>query len=447
MSEIYINYSSLEASIQKSQRARNEISGYVSEIKRTITEPISRLSGSDSLGYVSTATSLAYNKIQALYNKADALSSYESSVKTFIAFAKKKDRYVSQRIEEISGLYIEKRNWLQKTGDWIYETFCVNLLNKSDLIRSFSDTLKLIGNKAGNMFDGVIDWFKHGNGKYVLNIVTAVVVSVAAVAGVLAAIAAIPATGGTSVAAMLAFVKVGVATAGGVITIVNSTSKVEGNTKAMILKDKPGAARYYGNISSIHDEWKKTDKGGAVANIVYDCLGDTIDTLEVIVDIGEFGLNVADLGVIRDYRYKDPSKQIKGYSFTKENIKKNIKQSMGIWTSKGKGGKINYKKAFDLKGEFLATSYKNKFMVEDKMIIPEHMYNIFHVNKVVKNTLDVTKNISTYSDKLNHADLTWKDTIDTASAVTGLLSYTKFTKVFKTYGGGGLSILKKSFFR
>lgn len=445
MNDIYINYSNLEESVKKLERARNEISDYIEEIKSTITTPISRLPGSDALGYASTASSLAYKKINDLNNKSDSLRRFGGSLKSFISTAKAKDNYVSQRIEEISDLVIKRRTIMQRAGDWLYDTFCVDLANKSEVIRGFVDCTKWIGDNINHTFGEIKDWFKYGNGKYVLNVVLSVAASVAAVAAIVVAIAAIPATGGTSVM-LIGFLKVGVATASGVITIVNSTAKAEGNTKALILKDKPGAARYYGNISTIHDEWKKTDKGDEKTNKFYETMGKTIDTTENVLDVMDMGLNIAELGIVRDYRFKDPNKQIKGYNFTKDNIKKNLKQSMGIWTSKGKNGEINIKKAFNIKDSFLATSYKKKFMIDDKLIIPDNMYKVFHVNKIFKNVYSFNESISIYKDKLKHAEPSVKDALETTKAVTNLLSYTKFTKVFKTYGSNGLDIIYNTFF-
>ena len=123
MSEIYIHYGNLEDSVKRSQKVRGEISGYVEEIKKRITTPISGLSGSDSAGYASTASSLAWQKITSLNNKANRFSAYEGTVNTLISTAKTKDNYVSGQIETIAGMYVEKRKWYQKAGDWIYNTF------------------------------------------------------------------------------------------------------------------------------------------------------------------------------------------------------------------------------------------------------------------------------------------------------------------------------------
>ena len=106
MSEVYIHYGNLEDSIAQSKKVRSEISGYVEEIKRRVTTPISNLSGSDSSGYASTASSLAWQKISDLNAKASRYSSYESSISTLISTAKTKDNYVSSQIETISDLYL-----------------------------------------------------------------------------------------------------------------------------------------------------------------------------------------------------------------------------------------------------------------------------------------------------------------------------------------------------
>ena len=250
---IYINYASMESSITYAQKARKEISSYAEEIKHKITTPISNLEGSDSQGYASTASSLAWKKVSELSEKTLSLSKYESSATMLVKEARTRDANVSNKITEITNNYVGKRKWYQAIGDSIYNFFCVDLVNSNELARLFADGIKWVLDKGGNVIEKVVNYFKYGDGKYIWNIITAVTSVIASVAGVIVAIVSIPFTGGLStpaaIAAVVALVGLVASTVSMFITMANAESEILGNIKALKLKDEsPSAARYYGNI-------------------------------------------------------------------------------------------------------------------------------------------------------------------------------------------------------
>ncbi|MBQ2943224.1 MAG: hypothetical protein IJD93_00795 [Ruminococcus sp.] len=336
MSEIYIHYGNLQDSIDRSKKVRTQISGYVEEIKKRITTPISNLSGSDSVGYASTASSLAWQKINALNDKASRFSAYESSISGLISTAKSKDKNVSSQMETIAGLYIEKRTWYQKVGDWAYNTFCVDLANNWEWTRDFADAAKWIQDKVDNSIEIIKDWFKYGDGKYILNIVTAI----GSVCVAIAAIIAIPFTGGATIPVVIGAIATVVSS---VIVVVNANAKIEANMKALSLSGNvfddndgdPGAARYYGNIDKLSEKWNRTDMGGKEANDFYKVAGKVVDTTKVVADTTSFACNIANsVGAVRDYRFKNPDQHIKGYDFSLKNIKHNIRGEFGFYLTK-----------------------------------------------------------------------------------------------------------------
>lgn len=455
MSEVYIHYSSLEDSIKKSEKARGEISGYIEELKTRIINPVSSLSGSDSSGYASTAADLAWRKINSLSSKASEFSSYEYSVRNFISTAKNKDKYVSSQIETIASTYVEKRTWYEKIGDGIYDFFCVDVSNQWDWTRGFVDCSKWVGNEVGNGLEKVKDWFKYGDGKYILNITMSVVGVVAAVAGTIAAIVAIPFTGGTSALTLPVLIGcIGAAATGigAVITIVNSKSTIEGNAKALSLSGpllafdeddgNPGAARYYGNISKLSDEWSKTDMGDASTNTNYAVAGKVVDTTKVVADTTAFVCNIASLGNVKDYRYKNPNDHVTSYSFTWSNIKKNIRADIGFNVSKS--GIKDGKHPFNVTDGFFATKYINKFKINDSLVVPESVFKAFKGAKIIKNVKDTYDNISTLDSAFKDSNLGFTDFesfSDTFQAATGLTQFSKITSGADSYLG---KLLKNS---
>lgn len=456
MSEIYIHYGNLEDSVKKSQKVRGEITGYVEEIKKRITTPISGLSGSDSAGYASTASSLAWNKITSLNNKANRFSAYEGTINTLISTAKSEDKYVSNQIETIAGMYVEKRKWYQKAGDWIYNTFCVDLANKWDWTRDFSDAAKWVGNKIENAFEPIADWFKYGDGKYVWNIITSVVGTVAAIGGAIAAICAIPFTGGATIPIVIGCIGAAAATIGAVITTVNSVTSVVQNSKAISksgnLFDEndgdPSAARYYGSQTKLSEYFNKNDMGDKEANEKFEKAGKTVDTVKDVADVTSFVCSIASLGNVKDYRLKNGNANIntryngdkwyKGYSFTYDNIKRNIMHDMGYKIS---SGKLDAGDAFNLDKSIFAKSYtvKKKFTLRwdtGSWSVNEKLVKVFRGVKVFKNVTDINESVGTLHDYFQYRDTapTSKDTAEAIEATTGLFGNMDFFAPFDDYG-------------
>lgn len=339
MSEICIHYEYLEKSIEESKKVRKEIADYTDEIKRQITTPISCLTGSDPAGYATTAASLARQKITFLNSKSSRFSSYETSVRNLISTAKANDEYVSSKMETIAGMYVEKRTFRQKVGDWIYNTFCVDFVNERGWTRRFADTVKWISNEVGDWIEKARNWFKYGEGRYVLNIASAI----GKIALAISAIASVPLTGGATLSILL----LGSSTISMYITMLNSSSEIESNIKALAMsEDNPGAARYYGNISTLSQKWEKTDMGDANTNKAYEIGGKVINTVKYLADtITYVGKMVYSAGAVRDYRYKNPDAHIKGHEYSLKNLKHNIIGEFGFYLTKP--GIKNWKKLLE----------------------------------------------------------------------------------------------------
>lgn len=348
MSEVYIIYKDLEQSIERSKKVRNQLSEYATDVKKRVVDAVDVLPGSDRAGYASTASNLAEAKIKDMVVKSNRFAAYENSVASFISTAKSKDKYVSNQMETIAGSVLPKRTWYQQAGDFLYNTFCVDLVNNWSWTRYISDMNKKDLTDLKHVKEIVMDWFKYGDGKYVLNLVASVATIVASVAVTVAAIAAIPFTGGASTAALVvawsAFGAAVCSTVSTVITCVNMSSKIAANSKALslsgnVFKDDDGdvgAARYYGNISSKSEEWARTDMGDEETNKDYAFYGNMIDTTKVIADVGQVVCNItASAGMVRDFRYtKNVHKQVKGYEYSIDNVIHNFKGQNGIYITR-----------------------------------------------------------------------------------------------------------------
>lgn len=392
MSKITIKFSELEDAKDKAQKVQNEISGYVSQIKKHITTRISDLPGSDSSGYASTASTLAWQKISQLNEKSERFSSFQGTITGFIATARSVDTKVSNKIKSLADTVLEPRKWYQVPGDFLYDLFCVDLANSNDLTKLIANIDKTANTYKEEFWDQAKDWFKHGDGKYALNIAGAILAAIGAVAGVIIAIVTLPVTGIAAVIiGAIALIASGISMA---ITLVNSQETILANLKALRLSKEgyDGAARYYGNIDSLSEKWNRTDMGDQSDNEFYEGLGRVIDTTKVVADITTVVCSIAKLGNVVDYRYKNPSiNGNKGYDFSWNNIKKNILQGMEYRTS---ADYLDTRKAFNFSDSFFATDYIKKFTLDGNLVVPKGMFNVFWTAKIISNVQDVTAVIS-----------------------------------------------------
>lgn len=429
MSTIRIHYASLEATITDSQRVRSKISDYVEQIKGKVRTPISDLPGKDPSGYASTASSLAYQKITAMTEVSSRYVTYENTIGTFIATAKQKDLYVSNQIETQAATSLEERNWFQRAADSIYNFFCVDLANKWGWTQTVSDVSKFIRDRMNDCTGRIRDWFKYGDGKYYGNILSAVGGAVLAVAALIGAIVSLPVTG--TAAIILGVISIICSTVSMVITLYNSQAQILANVKALQLSDEhPGAARYYGNISSVSDKWEKTDMGGKAANKFYDVTGHVIDGVKVVADIGKFAVDILSFGLVKDLRFTKNHQQ--GYKdvpldFSYQNVKRNVLNKMKFYTSKMGdkkipwNEKINWKKAFDL-DEWVGGFSASEFKIDGTLVIPEWMFKTFTATKTIKNVTDTFSHFSDLIVAFDQKEINVFDVLSPLGELSGVFA-------------------------
>lgn len=445
MSEVCIKYSALEDAITYSSKARSNIDDYISKIGKTITTPTSNLPGTDSYGYVQSAASLASDKVSQLYDKKQYFSNFETTAQNVIDTARSVDSSVSTKISTIAETYIEKRKWYEAVGDWIYNTFCVDVANHFSLARDFVDGLKWIGDKVGNVYDKIHNWFKYGDGQYVWKIATSVLGAVVAVGGAIAAICAIPFTGGLSIPLVIGCIGAAAASIGAIITVGNSISNLYTSSKALSLSGnifddddgEPGAARYYGTASKMSQAFEKFDLGDEETNAGFKTAGKVIDTTKVVADTTAFVCNIASLGYVKDYRITSRAdgvnfrynrdKWYKGYSFTYKNIKRNLLHDMGrtVTTGKFKDGSFVLK----LKASDKVSKYTNSMFS-----FPEKLVKFFNVARTADNTMNFVKNIDGLYDFYTDSDKTVDDLSSGIQSLTGLGKTSKVFSIFDKYG-------------
>lgn len=342
------------SSLQRSLRKADQI---LSDTKTNA----SKLPGSDDAGYMASVSALADQKLQDLGTRKQKMNAYKSVLTTLKSDAKSADSSVAGKMDSLTSAYAKDRKWYQKGADWIYETFCVDIPNATKLTRDFMNSLKKAKTKVGEKVNDIKDWFKYGDGKYVLNILTAataatvsVIAAVSKIGEAVAACGAVVLSGGAATPlAIISVIAAVAATVTAVVTVADSFAVIWDNAKALKKSGKifdeddgdPMYARYYGSTSGVSDIVRKRDYGDAKDNNAYRNAGLALDTTGTVFGVVSFGTDVASLGIKKDYRVKvDPTasrdeysrklaKQTKGYEFSWKNIKKNLRHEMGWKTS------------------------------------------------------------------------------------------------------------------
>lgn len=438
MGKVTITYSKIKDAAKEAQSAANYYEDFSSELSNKVYNKLSISYGSDSRGYISSARNTVYNKVKdlnskkkkysdlskSLYDLKERVQGYETSAKNAVT------RIATDELE------LKNRKWYQKVGDWIYGTICVDFLNSNPITRGLGNIIKSGLDYFDYGFDKAIDWFKHGNGKYVLNIALSVLGVVAAIAGTIGAIALCVATGGAAVPLLVAAIA---STIGTIMTTVDSVVSIINNIKALNVASKgncdPGRARYYGNISGVSSAIGKYDMGGKTANDVWNAFGIGYEVTHTAADItaivagsiGSAGLTetkVVDKAgrVSVEVKY-DPNK-------VKMNYGNYIKEKFGFRQTNGKW-KFDAKYAFgkDSKGTTKRIDILKSKATRDGMGYSYKQYKGYKkVLKVIKTPSKIKGYADNYEkiervisgkDKINNIDDAYKKVIKPILKTTG----------------------------
>lgn len=401
MAAITIKYGDLGDAADYARKLSRNLSGYADEIRSKVTTPIGSLPGSDKNGYSNNAAYSANRKIRELHEKSGRFSSLSKNVEQFVSTSQQADETVARSIKSTASSYVGKRSKWQGFCDFLWNAICVDAFNGTTAGRLISDCVKKGWGYATQTAEKVRDWFKHGDGMYVWNIVAGVVATVAAIAGAITAIAAVIA-GGPVIAIVLAVVAAVAAVVGAVITTVNSGVKIYNNAKAL-KSDDPGVSRYLGTIGSYSDATKKYDMGDAEDNKKWETSGKVVDTTKTVCDVIGIIKGVTDLGAVKS----DITGRITGYKFDKNNVMYNIRKSMGFDFNKNK---------FTSKGELGLT--KNNWNVTKSWYANENGYggfkwlmnrhtgtqkainSVFNISNIVEKTQGTLEKVDSIYDRL-----------------------------------------------
>lgn len=423
--QVVVKYDEIKQANIYAKKLIAQLDNYISEADSVINTPAKNLLAEDSNGYIQTAIDYTNSKVKDLEMKKVLFTGLQNAINDVDENTYSIDKGVSDKISTIASEHVEKRKWYQAVGDWIYNTFCVDLVNNIPLIRDFTTFLKGIGSEIAHIAGEIGDWFKYGAGQYVLNIFFSVLGTAAAIVGAVGAICAIPETGGLTLPYAISALSAVASSVSAGISFINTCVVLRENTEALSLeKENPGAARYYGSVESYTDYVEKNDLGDKKANDRAKTTAKVIEVTEDVAEITSSACDVASLGIKRDYRYtkrtnhvnydKNPkNKFTNGYSLSKENLKKNIRNSMGRKVTDGKYKKgtntfFNPKKGV---GAYTLTINNRKFA------LPKTMVKVFNGIETTNNVVNVGSAVVETKEFLTGNDITVRKANDTISSI------------------------------
>lgn len=358
MGKITITYSKIKDAAKNSEKVANYYGDFSSELNDKVYSKLNIGYGSDSKGYISSAKNTVYNKIKDLNSKKTTYTNLSKSLYDLQERIEICENNAKNRVSSIaeSALELKNRKWYQKVADWIYGTVCVDILNSNPLTRGLGNLIKSGLDYLDYKFDKAIDWFKHGNGRYILNIALSVIGDIAAIAGTVHAIvlcvAATVATGGVAAPLLIAAIASGIGT---IMTLVDSGTTIYNNVKALKISKEsndPGRARYYGNIGGLSDTMDKYDLGDEKKNNRWEGFGKGYDVVHNIADITSVAAgSVGKAGLVKEthvvagktYKFKFD------YSAAKDNLKNSFLENLGFRKNNGKYT-FKAKNLFNMKG-------------------------------------------------------------------------------------------------
>lgn len=443
MGTISITYSSLHNAVAQTNSLSNALSTYQSQISSTVDSKLSTLASSgDKNGYISAAEQKASQKMTTMTNKSTKAATFKKKLDDFVTLAEDADKNTAANIQTLGDAVVGKRTVWQQAGDWIYNTFCVELVNKVPVISAIANVIKGAWRKAGSVMEDIHTWFKYKAGKYVWNGIKIVVGVVAAIATAIVSIAAI-ATAGTALALVLAITAAVASVVLMVISIVNGAIGLRQNWKAgkQYKEGKLGQSRYYGDIDTLSKYVKKYDLGDKQDNEKWKTRGDNMDRVQTGCEVLVAITSIVNLGAVKS----PETGKISGYSF--KEVGKNIKKSLGfkhqrysIDPDTGKAIKYDGAKSGYKVGD--RWSFKNLFSSRQDGTGKQYFRNylgfgttdsVFYNNRVIegmaKNPANTTQSVGKLFGQLKPWQQVTKTILDTGSALNSTIG--RFDKVGK----------------
>lgn len=413
MGTVKIEYTNLDLAISAASAAASKYDSYIDKISTKVVANITSLPGQDG-PTMPTVRTTVQSKISEFTDKSTRFNSLSESLDTLRTSIKNHDEKVEINIyaKAMEAFELKDQGIFKKACQFIYGVFIDNV-NSTPLGEVIGTFLMKTCDSLQSKVMKTIDWFKHGEGRYWLNIGMSVVGVALSLAAVFGAAALVVASGGTAAPAIVCLVATCLGT---VMTYFDSFACMHENSEAITLlrqTDDPGRARFYGDISGVSDEISKTNFGNKTTNEVMDAVGLTYDITHIVADIVAFvtgGIAKAGLTetIVRDSAGKIVGREyVYDSSAVKGNLKASFLEHVGLENKNGDWS-FNVKRLFksgktgtNAKSS-MVVKHAEKDLIKTKMGLGDKGYKAYKtVKKVFKtesNVVKTTKSIEKIAD-------------------------------------------------
>lgn len=350
MGNVIFDYGALEdakSNAKKVVTGWNGIDDYKTGLNNKLKSSLDewRLAKQEPYGhsYVSNAKQDISDKVSQLNTTRTQWINLSTTIENFLQYVKDRDDKVVSIFKTTSSQYTDYSGiggFFNYIGDGLYNLFAVDLANCNGFTRAIAEWGKEKMDDLSYVIQQADDWFRHGNGRYILNIVGSVALTAVAIAGVVISIIGLPFTGGASctmTVACISLLGVAAGTISAGITAYNTYYSVQSNLKAMDNADDPRRARFYGDITKYSEYAAKEDLGSKEANEKAARRGEILDTTKAVADVVQVGTGLATTFGTKSVELIDDAGQVTKYTFfdfSPSNVKTNVLKTFGFKASK-----------------------------------------------------------------------------------------------------------------
>ena len=343
MAVISFDYSAISSAQSYAKKVANAwycMDDYKSGLQNGLHAPLDewKIAGEEPYGhgYLQSAQQKITEKKNDLETKKGQWITLSNNLGNFLQYIKDKDQEAASVFLNLSNSYVDYSGvggFFRGIGDWAYNTLAVDFANCNGFTRGIADWSKQRLDDFSVLKQDLADWFKHGQGRYVLNIVGSLALTTAAIAGTVIAVIGIPFTGGSS--AVIAVGCIGAIASGvaAACSAYNTFYTVKENSEALRIDDDPGMARFHGDVAKYSDYVTKTDFGSKKANERADAWAKTVDTTQTVAEVISCGCSLATTFGTKSVELIDDAGNITKYTqfdFSPSNIKTNVLKTFGF---------------------------------------------------------------------------------------------------------------------
>lgn len=345
MSVITFDYGMLNSAIHEASKMKGgwgSYESYRSELNSKLYSSLDewKLAGKEPKGhaYVSCARDEITGKRAELSSRANEWGNLATNLGNFKTYVENQDKAVEKEFVVMTKQYTNYSGiggfftWL---GDTYYNVYAVDFANSNAFTRKIAEIKKVVDDDFDTWKQGAIDWFKHGDGRYVANIIGSVALTTAAIAGTVVAFLGIPFTGGTSAVIAVGLIGAIAGSVGAAISAFNTYHTIKENNQALSIADDPARARFHGDVSSYSEHVSKHVYDSPEEYQKHTKIGKRIDVIEGICTVVSAGASAATtFGTKTVLTSVENGNKVSQTTFDLSNIKNNVLNTFGFKVTK-----------------------------------------------------------------------------------------------------------------